>query len=456
MKTILSGIVKSVTKDSTTIETETGTVITLPRDYGEPGAVGSAVILDFSTGTLSVYAAETIAPAGETKHFMNFYADDYRGAQANVEQKTQGVSGKTMSTQKLTTFVPFGFADVPAGARTVKSSNGSIVFAAPSSVGMATTCDSKVIMRSHGPSEVVSPHMVNVMGKRVYVSDFGANLHIEIDLVNTVAGVAGYDGIKDSIVEAMREGAVTYEDAFASAAEGDPFLKTFGLNIAELLKTYEWSRIYFRGDDKALHEVFGEYLSIDTIYGYCGGCYGAGKTGIVGFELNVVPGETEGKKGCTIPIPSCESNIVSTIYPMTISIGTRQYTVATMELIMGDGSIVDYSYKRRSYAVSHGTMACKTWLSGNKTATFSNSHQVDINTIGFSDITVSGGGEGFCGEAFGLPSISWGGDFNLSVAGGIYINGSGSAYIHAGERIIIGGGAKGILVNNSGSSAITL
>jgi hypothetical protein len=141
---------------------------------------------------------------------------------------------------------------------------------------------------------------------------------------------------------------------------------------------------------------------------------------------------------------------------MTISIGSTQYTVSTMELVMGDGSIVDYSYKRRSYAVSHGTMACKTWLSGNSTATFSNSHQVDINTIGFSDITVSGGGEGFCGEAFGLPSISWGGDFNFSVAGGIYVNGSGSAYIHAGESIVIGGGSKGILVNDSGSSAITL
>ena len=141
---------------------------------------------------------------------------------------------------------------------------------------------------------------------------------------------------------------------------------------------------------------------------------------------------------------------------MMMAAGSAHYNVASMIMNLRDGSNIQYSSRERKYSLSSGTMACHSWISGNKTATFSDSHQVDINNMSLKDITVNGGEEGFCGEASTIPVVTWGGDFTMNILGSLMMSAGENGYIHAGTSLVIGGGTKGIYIDSTGSSATTL
>ena len=225
------------------IRTDAGTEIEVPFDAYGTFAVGSAVKIDTSSGGIEIYPASVLSTITGSKDYMNFFADDYAEVVPNADVVSKNVNGSVSSSSSVGTFSPHAFADMPASARKLSAANGTVVFAADDSAGLVVSCDSKVIMRARGASEFVTPHLCGLFGKTVIVSNFKDDVHIEIDLINEPSGSStSYDGIKTGIVTAMRDGGLSYTEAFENAASGDPFLLMFGLNMAEILMKFKWSK----------------------------------------------------------------------------------------------------------------------------------------------------------------------------------------------------------------------
>ena len=462
MSSNIGAIVTKITKDATTIVTEHGHEVELPRYFGESPAVGTAVVLDMSGGGHGqIYTTPPISKVGTTKRYMNFYAVEEDGNTPDQQPKQKDMKTAENQTTNIAPYSPFGFADTPSGARTMAAGNGNMVFAGPTSAGIVTSCESKMIVRDDGTAELVTPHYMALLGRTIVVSTFHDNITIEIDINTTEAsgGTAGIDDIKNKIADLVvgEDGPpITYEEAFEQSVTGDSneaFFRMFGLHLGELLLTFKWERLKYRGSEKTFHEVFGGLGSFDTIYIYCQNCYG--KDTIASVEFFLKPGFNNNSP-VAVNVPSCETDVHSTIMPINAYFNGEEYEAYVVNMTLKSGSTIEYALAKRVYALSHGIIAKGSWTSAERHALFADNFHANVDTIAFPSISVIPNAPGYCGASVGMPTITWGGDFTLNVLGDASIAASGTASLYGAAQAIIGGGTKGILVDSTGSSAITL
>ncbi len=420
-----------------------------------------AVILDFTGAVVQVFPAPVITNFSALKRYLNFYAIEGETTAPPTEMQEGDTSGTGASDSAGQTS-PFYFADMQLGGNAVSAGNGNVAFAGPTAAGIATSCESKMIVRDNGTAEIVTPHLMALYGRTVVVSDFNAGIHIEIDISSEKAsGGAGHiNGIKTEVITGMQGGAggeggpLTFELALAAALgeEGDPFTEMFGLHLGELLLTFKWERLLFRGEEKVFHEIFNSLGHFDSAYIYCGDCYG--RDAVSSMELFLLPGNGNFDRA-TVNVPACE-----TANPDVLQINGffngEEYTIYAMHMVLKDGEVIDYAERKRTYSISHGIMAKKSWVSAEQSGVYADNFHANIDTIAFPDLNISPNSPGFCGGTIGLPSITWGGDMTLSVLGDYTVSAAGSATMYGGTQAVIGGGTRGIKVDNTGSSAVTL
>ncbi len=372
---------------------------------------------------------------------------------------------------KFGPFTPHSFMDTPIGASPIIAGNGNIVFAGQTAVGMATSCSSKIVARHNGEVEIVTPHFISIQGRTVIVSDFRKNLSIEIDILNIKAKkTINFAGIKEKIMKAIAgkeagedskgnptaaEPPTNYEDAFKANYESfdhPAFLKMFGLHLAEVLCSYQWERVRFRGDEKTFHETFAGIAEFKNYTGYCTECFETGTVRELEFFLTL--GESDEAKA-TMFVPRCEEQVVDSIYELSAKINNDDYIISAMNIVMGSGTRIEYVAKKRVYSFSHGIIAKKSFVSSEQQGVFSSKLHVDVDSISFASLNFSNNVPDFCGNDTGLPSIDWDGDFMLSVTGSLTMASTEQLTISSTVQAIIAGGTRGIKITSSGSSAIT-
>ena len=470
MSTIMDGIIQSVSPSAIVVVTELGEVLTLPRSVGETPPSGTAVRIDFSTGSPKMYSTPPITEIGKVDRYMNFYALPENPA-PEVEVKITPVSmGSKTSTYGP--FTPFGFVDTPIGARTIMANNGNVCFSGPTAVGMAVSCNTKIIAKQSGQIEFVTPHFTALQGRTVVVSNFKSNISIEIDIVNAESkSKVSFEEIKKSIIEDMlgaeagkdeNTGAPTpainpktYEKSFEERVKDfqhEAFASMFGLHLAEILTKVQWERVRFRGDEKTFNEVFSGIADFNSYQGYCNECYENGD--IVEIEFFLVPGDVQ-NDGASIRTPQCEEQVATEIYDVVATINEEQYAVTAMNINMRSGTRIEYVAKKRVYSFSHGVIAKKSFVSADQQLVMSNSLHVDVDKISFSQLSFDNGVPDFCDNNTNLPSIYWNGDFLLSVSGSLAMASVGNLSLASSVQSIIAGGTRGIKIDSSGSTAIT-
>ena len=468
---VIDGVVEKITGEDMVISTELGDKITLPRYAGETPPVGSAVQIDFSTGSPKLYSTPPIALIEKVDRFMNFYALP----EENPSPEVDTVAGTASSGGEKSIygpFTPFSFMDSPVGARTLSASNGNVCFAGQTAVGFALSCDTKLIAKSTGQMELVTSHFTSLQGRTVIVSSFRDNISIEIDILNSDSQTtANFTGIKEAIIKDMigteekvdeetKEvtpaiDPLTYENAFELRypdSEHPAFTKMFGLHLAEILTLVQWERVRFRGDEKTFHETFDGIADFQNYIGYCSDCYENGE--IMEMEFFLVLGDSN-DEGASIRVPQCEEQVIDAIYPVTAKINEEQYTVTAMNINMRSGTRIEYVARRRIYSLSHGVVAKKSFVASDQQGVFSNKLHVDVDKISFSNLSFDNGVPDFCGNDTNLPAIYWNGDFLLSVSGTLSLASVGNLTIASSVQSIIAGGTRGIKIDSSGSTAIT-
>jgi hypothetical protein len=443
------------------IKTETSSLITVPRFFGEAPPIGSVVIMDSTGGDIQIYSAPVVSKIRKIKRYMNFYASekdsnlpDSQPAQAEIQK--QGAKSSDIGPMS-----PFGFADTPYGARPLAAGNGNMLFAGPKSVGMITACDSKFIIRSTGTAELSSPHMMSFTGRTVSVNAFHDNLSIEIDINPSLSsgGLLTLPALKDRIAASVTGETLpmmTFEEAFELHVSGDPyeaFYRLFGLYLAELLLTFKWERIAYRGNETTFQEVFSQFTVFQTIYIYCPSSYNNDE--IASFEMLMAESYDQADMESLVT-PSCEGDVIGYVAPVNAYVNGDEYRATQLTIRLRNGTTIEYAKKKRLYSLSHGIMAVNGWVSNKKSASYSLSHEINIDSISFPDITIMPNSTGFCGGGFGVPTITWGGDFLMNTLGSMTTTASDTIMMHGATAITIGGGSKGILVDSSGSSAVTL
>ena len=473
---IVDGIISSISDANVIVTTDLGDTITIPRFFGETPKNGTAVQVDFSTGSPKIYSTPVIALIENVNQYLNFYAIE---AENGVPSTSDAVGTSAMPSAKKTSdygpFIPYSFVDTPVGAQTLVAGNGNIVFGGPTACGMATGCDNKVVVRHTGEMEMVSGHFIALQGRTVIVSNFQANLGIEIDIINvdSGSGAGKFDGIKTAIAKSIlgTEGEtdpatgettvtakdpMTYEEAFDEAVGDDhdngAFLRMFGLHIAEILVTVQWERVRFRGDEKTFQEVFSGIASFQNYIGYCTGCYNSGK--IKEMEFFVSAGDSN-SEGASVVVPQCEEQVADTIYELNAEINGEQYTVDAMNIVLGGGTRIEYVAQKRVYSFSHGVIAKKSFTSADQQGVFSNKLHVDVDKISFSNLSFDEGVPDFCGNSTGLPTIYWNGNFALSISGTASITSVQKLVLASSVETLIAGGTRGIKIDSSGSTAVT-
>jgi len=461
---VKSGRVKSVTEGETVIELDNGHELTLPRYLGESPRRGAAVVVDFSSGDAQIFPAPPLMKVSKQKRYMNFNAVEKDGTKPTVEpeQKPMKRGEGKKDVQEIAQYSLFGFADTPYGARTLTAGNGNLCFASPTAVGMATSCSAKFIIRDDGTSEFVTPHYMALEGRTIVISSFHDNLKIEIDISSSKLGKSPIDftDLKEKLANFMVGKDIvepmTYEEAFLAVSGSAPeaaFLQMFGLHLAELLVTFKWERLLFRGNEQTFHEVFGSVSSLDAMYQFCQDCYNTDS--VAELEVFLIDGLPDDPTE-EVNVPSCEDKTYGTIGSMGAVVGQDFFEIFALNMTLKDGTVIEYNRAKRVYSLSHGIMASHQWTSSNKGAIYCDNYTVNIDSLAFPDLTVSPSAEGFCGGTIAIPTITWGGDFNLNVLGDASITAAGDTLLYGGGRAIIGGGSKGILIDSSGSAAITL
>ncbi len=462
MTEFTSGIVKSVDSKETIVETVGGEIIKIPRFFGEAPAKGTVVTIDDTSSGPKLFLSPPATKITDVKRYMNFYAVEADGNLPSEPIKQAKLETTPDVQQEIGQFGAFNFADTPAGARTLNAGNGNMVFASPTAAGIVTSCESKMIVRDNGTAELVTPHFMGLMGRTVIVSSFQEDLSIEIDITTELSSGGADDlqlikkKIADLVVGENGVGPVTYEDAFAVEAisgPNGPFIETFGLHLAELLMTFKWSRLKYTGSEKNFHEVFGELGMFDSLYIYCLECINADN--VASLEIFLSPGLTF-PEPVDVNVPSCEVNVTGTITGLNATFNGDQYTAYAASMTLRNGTTIEYALAKRVYALSHGVMAKAAWSSSDNHAVYAETFHANIDRIAFPDLTISPNTPGFCGTPVSVPTITWGGDFNLNILGNASIVADGNATFYGGSKVIIGGGTKGIQVDNTGSSAITL
>jgi hypothetical protein len=459
--TQISGIVQSISKRYIEIETEFGNTIKVARYMGSMPSINQAVIIDYTGSVVQIYPAPVISDLTALKRYLNFYAIEGE-SDAPATEIQEGDTGGVDRPDKAGQTSPFYFADMQLGGNAVSAGNGNVAFAGPTAAGIATSCESKMIVRDNGTAEIVTPHLMALYGRTIVVSDFNAGIHIEIDITSerSSGGAEHIQAIKTKVIEAMQgtsdsdKGPMTYELAFEDAIgeDGDPFVEMFGLHLGELLLTFKWERLLFRGNEQAFHEIFNSLGHFDSAYVYCGDCYG--RDVVSSMELFLLPGNGDFDRA-KVNVPACET-ANSDVLQINGFFNGEPYTIYAMNMVLRNGEMIEYTENKRSYSISHGIMAKKSWVSAEQSGLYAENFHANIDTIAFPDLNISPSAPGFCGGSVGIPSITWGGDMSLSVLGDFTVSASGSATMYGGTQAVLGGGTKGIRVDNNGSSAITL
>lgn len=303
MSKSFAAIVKKIKKDYIIVETVVGGKMKIPRFYGEAPMIGDTIIVDMTGGGAGrIYSAPSIAEVGEQTRYLNFYSIEDDGNEPDVKLSggdLQLGNSETAKKTKIAPYSPFGFVDLPAGSRTMDAGNGNVIFASKTSVGMATSCQSKMIFRDNGTAEFATPHFMGLIGRTVVVSTFQDDLSIEIDISTkeSSGGTRDINTIKNSIAKLVigEDGdPISYEEAFEQAVTGsqnEQFYRIFGLHLGEILLTFKWRRFKYIGSEKVFHEVFSTLGMFDTLYQYCLDCYG--KNNIVMMEFFLKDNTTE-------------------------------------------------------------------------------------------------------------------------------------------------------------------
>ena len=457
----MAGIVKKVDDVGITLSMESGGEMTVPKNFGESPKEGDVLMVEHSSGAPVLYSMPPVSRVGTIKRYMNFYAIEKEGNVPDLKPRDKNLSADAAPDTPIAPFSPFSFADTPAGARTLAAGNGNMCFAGPTSAGIVTSCESKMIVRDDGTAEIVTPHFRGMLGKTIVVSSLHDNLAIEIDISSdeSSGGVYDINSIKNRIANLIvgKDGpAISYEEAFAKSIDGSnlqPFYNLFGLQLAEVLLTFKWERLKYHGSEKVLNEVFGEIAMLASAYTYCQDCYGEDVIGEMEYFLS--PG-MDNSDGVYINFPSCESDVYDTVMGVNAYINGDMYEVYALNMTLKDGTTIEYSKKKRIYALSHGIMAKGSWNSAKKHALYSDDFHANVDAIAIPDLTISSNALTYCDNRIGMPSITWEGDFNLNVLGDASISATGANTIYGGRNAVIGGGTRGIYVDNTGSSAITL
>ena len=458
----IAGIVKKVGDEGITLSMENGGEMIFPKNFGESPKEGEVLIADSLNGSPVLYSMPPVTRVGTIKRYMNFYAIEQEGntPDVTVQDKEMSIANNDNSIP-IAPFSPFSFADMPAGARTLTAGNGNMCFAGPTSAGIVTSCESKVIVRDDGTAEMATPHFRAMLGKTIIVSSLHDNVSVEIDINNSESsgGVHDINSIKNSIAKLIvgKDGpAKSYEEAFAKSIEGSelqPFYNLFGLQLAEVLLTFQWERIKYHGSEKTFNEVFGKIAVFESVYLYCQDCFGKDVVGEL--ELFIHPGMDD-DKSVTVSFPSCEQNVYDTVMGINAYINGDQYRIYALKMTMKDGTIIEYSKKKRIYALSHGVIAKGSWNSAKRHALYSDNFYADVDAIALPDLTFSSKASTYCGRRVGTSSITWDGDFNFNVLGNSSFSASKANTIYGGKNAVIGGGTRGIYIDNDGSSAITI
>jgi len=453
----ISGRVTGITESSITVLTEYSNEIDVPRYMGISPQMGQAVVLDLSMSYPQIYPAQAIAKLSSLKRYLNFYAISGENTVPEPTAKGKADANGVGQEDKYGQTSQFFFADTQLGLDSVKTGNGNIAFAGPTAAGIATSCESKVIARDNGTVEIVTPHLMALYGSTIVIDNFSAGIHIEIDITTarSAGGAGDIEAAKKSVVSMMsgdeEGGSRTYEMAFADL-EADPFIKMFGLHLGELLLTFQWSRLLFRGQESVFHEVFDKYGTFDSVYAYCGGC--AGENRIKSMEFFLMPGAGNLERA-HVPIPPC-SNASSDILQINGFFNGEEYSIFAMNIVMSDGGVVEYSANKKTYSLEHGIIAKKSFVSSDYAGVYSNAVHVNVDSIAIPEINISSSTPGYCGGSVGIPSLTWGGDMTISVMGSFTVSATEDATVFGGSSAIIGGGTRGIRVDSTGSSAITL
>ena len=196
---ILDGIINSVSKSSISITTTDGDTVSIPRNFGETPAPGTAIKVDMSTGMPVVSSAPPITEIGVNKDYLNFYAIDGENTVPPTEATAAPIEFNGIKA-KYGPNVSFGFVDLPVGSKTISANNGNVVFSGDTAVGMAVGCDNKLIMRHKGHMELVTSHLISLQGRTVVVSSFRDNFTVEIDIINSeVSGGKSFEEINKLI-----------------------------------------------------------------------------------------------------------------------------------------------------------------------------------------------------------------------------------------------------------------
>lgn len=468
---VIDAVIETITGENIVLMSDVGDYITLPRNSGETPPVGSAVQVDFSTGSPRIISSNPISKMEKVDRFMNFYALPKENPAPDVPT-VAGVASMGDKEAAYGPFTPYSFMDTPVGAKTVIAANSNMLFAGTTAVGLALSCDNKLVAKNTGEMELVTSHFVSLQGRTVILSSFRDNISIEIDILNEKSATeVDFVGIKEKIIKAMvgTEKSVdpttkvvtkaidplTYEEAFDAnykEFEYHAFLKTFGLHIAEILTLFRWERVRFRGDDKVFNEVFSGIVDFQAYIGYCKECHETGD--IMEMEFFLIQGY-EGDDSAIIRVPYCEEQVADAVYPMAATINEEPYIVTAMNINMRSGTRIEYVAKRRVYSLSHGIISKKSFTASDQQGVFSNKLHVDVDKISFSDLSFDNGVPDFCGNDTYLPAIFWNGDFLLSVSGSLSLASVEDLTIASTVQSIVAGGTRGIKIDSSGSTAIT-
>ncbi len=469
----IAGIVTIIDANTVTIATEEVGSVVLPRLGGDVPGRGTAVEINFDGGTPKLFIAPPVTEAQESSRFLNFYAVEDDGKAPEVDTKAPVVKARK-TTNSYGPAIPYSFIDTPIGAKTIIAANGNLMFAGPTAVGMATSCSGKMIIREDGEMEQVTPHYVALLGKTVYVSDFLADISIEIDIMNTeVDDGVDFSEIKSAIAKAiLGEGdtpppdpdapppkspePVTYETAFDAEADKfqhPAFIKMFGLHIAEILCSFKWTRVKFRGKEKTFHEAFDGVAEFQNYIGYCKECFETDK--IAELEFFLVD-KTVGNRTANVTIPNCEEQTVGGLYEPFAIVNGEEQAITAMIITLTDGTLIEYFSKKRTYAFSHGTIAESCFVSASKHGSFFDKAHMDIDKLTISNLTFDTTATNYCDSVMGLPTVHWNGDFRLDVSGSLTLASGGPMELSSSISAILGGGTKGIKIDSSGSSAITI
>jgi len=227
------------------------------------------------------------------------------------------------------------------------------------------------------------------------------------------------------------------------------------LHLSDVLLRFKIERIRFTGNPKVFREIFGRRGDLDNVFHYLVGNDSISDT-VSSLEIFMTSGPTTSAPPVRVSVPSCEYNVQSEIKPLSIMWNGDEYNIYSMNMVLKNGDTIEYGSNKRAYFLHYGTMADGVWESANKAGTFVSRLHMDIDQITFPDITISASAKTYCEGTIGLPTITWNGSMQLNILGELLVSATSDIGIYSGTTAVVGGGTRGISIDSSGTTTITL